>query len=137
MKRLVLVGLLAGALAACNNAAEEADTAEAEADTAAAEAAPTAEMVTANGSAPGTYEVTAADGTKTQSLLNADGTYTDTDADGTVTATGTWSVVDGKTCFDEEGDEPAVCYTETAPGADGTFTATPDEGEAVTVKRLS
>ena len=136
MKRLVLVGLLAGALAACNNAAEEADTPEADATE--AEAAPAAAMVTANGSAPGTYEVTAADGTKSQSVLNADGTYTDTDADGTVTATGTWSVADGKTCFDPEGDEEATdCYTETAPGADGTFTATPDEGEAVTVKRLS
>ena len=136
MKRLVLVGLLAGALAACNNAAEEADTAEA--DATAAEAAPAAEMVTANGSAPGTYDVTAADGTKTRSTLNADGTYSDTDADGTVTATGSWSVVDGKTCFDPEGDEEATaCYTETAPGEDGSFTATPDEGEAVTVKRVS
>jgi hypothetical protein len=34
----------------------------------------------------------------------ADGKYADHGADGKVTASGTWSVVDGKTCFDPEGD---------------------------------
>jgi hypothetical protein len=131
MKRLFLVAALGLGLAACNNAAEDADTATDEA-AAPAEAAPA--MVTANGSGPGLYEVTAADGTVTQSELMADGTYADHGPDGAVTTTGTWSVVDGKTCFDPEGDEASMCYTETAPGEDGTFTATPDEGEAVTVR---
>jgi hypothetical protein len=132
MKKLILVAALGLGLAACNDTAEDTDAATDEA-AAPAEAAPA--MVTANGSMAGLYEVTAADGTVTQSELIADGTYMDHGPDGNVTETGTWSVVDGKTCFDPEGDEAATCYTETAPDADGVFTATPDEGEAVTVRR--
>jgi len=132
MKRLVLIAALAGALAACGDAAEESDNAEAPA----AEAAPAAEMVTANGSGLGAFEVTAADGSVTQTELSADGTYIEHAADGSVAANGTWSVVDGKTCFDPEGDDAATCYAETAPDAEGMFTATPDEGEAVTVRRI-
>ena len=136
MKRLILIAALGLGLAACNNTSEDTDTTTEEA---AAPAAPdvTAPMVTANGSEPGTYDVTAADGTKSTSTLNADGTYQDTAADGSVTATGKWTVTDGKTCFDPDGDEAATCYTETAPGADGTFTATPDEGDPVTVKKAA
>ena len=134
MKRLVLVAMLAGSLAACNNTAEDADTAT---DEAAAPAEPeAATMVSANGSEPGAFEVTAADGSVTQTELMADGTYADHGPDGKVTASGAWSVVDGKTCFDPEGDEAATCYTETAPDAEGKFTATPDEGDAVTVRRI-
>lgn len=135
MNRLILIAALGLGLAACNNASEDTDTTSEEAAAPAETATPV--MVTANGSDPGTYEVTAADGTKSTSTLNADGTYQDTAADGTVSATGKWSVVDGKTCFDPDGDETATCYTETAPGADGTFTATPDEGEPVTVKKAA
>ena len=131
MNKLVLVAALGLGLAACNNAAEDADTAT---DEAAAPAEAAATMVTANGSATGTYEVTAADGTVTMTELIDDGTYIDHAPDGTVAASGTWSVVDGKTCFDPQGDEAATCYTEAAPAADGTFTATPDEGDAVTVR---
>ena len=131
MKRLVLVAALGLGLAACNNAAEDTAT-----DEAAAPAEPAAAIVSANGSEPGTYEVTAADGSLTQTELIDDGTYIDHGPDGNVTANGTWSVIDGKTCFDPEGDEAATCYTETAPDAEGMFTATPDEGEAVTVRRI-
>ena len=46
-------------------------------------------------------------------------------------------MADGKTCFDPEGVEAAMCYTETAPAGDGSFTATPDEGEPVTVKPVA
>lgn len=134
MKRLIIVAALGLGLAACNNTSEEADTAD-EAAAPVEEAAPT--LTAANGSPPGMYEVTAADGTVTRSELRADGTYTDFAADGGEDVTGTWSVVDGKTCFDPDGDDPATCYTETAPGADGSFTATPDEGEAVTVKPVT
>ncbi len=92
-------------------------------------------MVTGNGSPPGTYLATAADGTVTTSTLNADGTYSDTDADGAVLAEGSWTATDGKTCFmpTTEGVEP-MCYTEAPPGPDGSFVATPDTGDPVTVK---
>lgn len=133
MKRLVLAAALGLGLAACNNAAEEADTA----DEAPAEATEAAAPAAANGSPAGMYEVTAADGTVTRSELKADGTYQDYEADGSAGTAGTWSVADGKTCFDPEGDEAAMCYTETAPAEDGSFTATPDEGEPVTVKPVA
>lgn len=134
MKKLVLVTALVLGLAACNNASEDADTAT---DETAAPAEPeAAAMVSANGSEPGAFEVTAADGTVTQTELMADGKYADHGADGKVTASGSWSVVGGKTCFDPDGDEAATCYTETAPDSEGNFTATPDEGEAVTVRRV-
>jgi hypothetical protein len=97
-----------------------------------------ASMVTANGSKPGTYEVTGSDGTVSRTVLHADGTYTDTAADGSVVAEGTWTVTDNKTCFapSTEGAE-AMCFTETAPSDDGSFTATPEEGEPVTVRPLA
>lgn len=118
------------ALAACaQEPAEEA----AEEPAAVEEEAPA--MVAANGAGPGTYEVTAADGTVTTAILNADGTYTDMDAEGTVTEEGTWEVVDGKTCFTPttEGGE-AMCFTESEIAADGSFTATADDGTVVTVR---
>jgi hypothetical protein len=117
------------ALAACaEEPAEVAPTAE---DTVATE--PLA-MVTANGTAPGTFMVTAADGTTTTTILNEDGTYLDLAEDGSTVAEGSWSVVDDKTCFMPvtEGVE-TMCYSESEPGTDGSFTATPDEGEPVTV----
>ena len=121
-------------LAACTSEpAEETPAAE----PAAAEAE-VAAMVTANGSQPGTYEATTADGLVNTSTLNADGSYTDTAADGTVQAEGTWAVTDGKTCFSPttEGVE-AMCFTESEVAEDGSFTATPDEGEPVTVRPVA
>ncbi|WAT17923.1 hypothetical protein OZN62_13555 [Aurantiacibacter sp. MUD11] len=93
-----------------------------------------AAMVTANGTAAGTFSVTAADGTLSTSVLNGDGTYQDIDADGNVTEEGTWEVVDGKSCFtsNAEGAE-ALCWSEGEPGEDGSFTATSDAGDEVTV----
>ena len=127
MKKLIIAAGLA-ALAACNSEQAAAPEPTAEETVAAA-------IVTANGSAPGAYDATAPDGTVTTSTLNADGTYTDTDADGTVVAEGTWAVTDGKTCFSPTTEGvAAMCYTESAPAEDGSFTATPDEGDAVTVK---
>jgi hypothetical protein len=127
MRRLVLALVPLTILAACSSEPAEEPAIEEVAEA----PIPTA----ANGSPPGTYEVTAADGTVTTSTLNADGTYEDTAADGSVLAEGTWAVTDGKTCFTPitEGAD-AMCYTETAPGADGSFTATPDEGDPVTVR---
>lgn len=128
MKKLAIIAGL-GLLAACSEPPPSEPAAE---ETVAAPEAPAA--TTANGSAAGTYTVVTADGTTATSVLNADGTYADTAADGTV-AEGTWAVVDGKTCFTgkEEGAKPE-CWTESAPGEDGSFTATSDSGETVTVK---
>jgi len=137
MKKLILLAGFA-ALAACGQkqeaATEDANATVAEADANVA-ASNAVAMTTANGSAAGTYEVTMKDGSKGQSTLNADGTYVDKDADGSESK-GTWSVAGGKTCFDPEGDAGPTCYTETSPAADGTFTATPDKGDPVTVKKI-
>ena len=121
MKNLVLAVGLSLALAACNNAAEEAD------ETAVTEAPAATEAADAETSA-GTYEFDM-EGTATVAVLNADGTYTDTQG-GAVIESGTWEDRDdGKTCFDAEGDDTAVvCYTIAETGADGTFVATPDDG---------
>jgi hypothetical protein len=138
MKKLLLVAGFA-ALAACGQkqepaASEDTNATVAEADANAADAN-AAGMVTANGSLPGTYEVTMKDGSKGQSTLNPDGTYVDKDSDGSESK-GTWNVAGGKTCFDPEGDEGPTCYTETSTAADGSFTATPDKGDPVTVKKI-
>lgn len=97
-------------------------------------AAEPAAMTSANGSVAGTYMVTGPDGSESTSVLNADGTYSGTAPDGSAFE-GTWAVVDGKTCFTtkEEGAKPE-CWTEAAPGEDGSFTATSDAGETVTVR---
>lgn len=133
MNRLVLVAALAGALAACGDAAEEAD------DTAATEEAAAAPEAAPTGSA-GTYEVTMADGTKFTSLLNPDGTYEDKGADGAVTESGTWEDrPDGKTCFDSAGgDDTVVCFTVGEADADGSMVATPDNGtDPLTIKKTA
>lgn len=98
-----------------------------------AKAAPKA-MVTANGSKPGAYKVKHADGTVTRTILNANSTYRDIAANGKVEAEGKWSVRDKKTCFapSTKGAQ-AMCFKESAPAKDGSFTATPDKGKPVTV----
>ena len=130
MKRLILVAALTGALAACGQAAEESDEPATEETAAAPEATPT-------GSA-GNYEVTMKDGTNFTSVLIADGTYQDTAADGTVQEKGTWEDrPDGSTCFDSEGgDDKVICFTVGEAAADGTMTATPDDGtDPLTIKK--
>ncbi len=131
MRRIVLALVPLSILAACSSE----PTAPATEETAEAEApAPMA----ANGSPAGAYQVTAADGTVSSTTLNPDGTYTDTDAAGATVAQGTWAVTDGKTCFmpTTEGAMPQ-CYTESTPAADGSFTATPDTGDPVTVRPVA
>ncbi len=129
MKKLVLIAAVA-ALSACNERAEEAPAAI---DTAMAEATPMADA----GVAPGTYEVKMADGTVGRTTINADGTYVDVDKDGKEMR-GTFARRDGKDCFDPEGDEAEVCWSVTAPGADGSFVATgPDGTTTVTVTPMA
>jgi PBP1b-binding outer membrane lipoprotein LpoB len=137
MKTVLLIAAAAAALTGCQKAPDASNEAAAPAaSNSAAPAATPAAMVTANGSGPGTYEVTAKDGTKSQSVLNADGTYADTDASGKEIGRGTWNVTNGKTCFDPAGNEGPECFAETAVSGDGTFTATSDK-HVVTVKKIS
>jgi hypothetical protein len=136
MKNVLLLAAAATALAGCNQASKTTNELAASASNATAPAIP-AGMVTANGSTPGTFDVTAKDGKKSQSVLNADGTYVDKDASGKETAHGSWNVTSGKTCFDPGGGKGPDCFAETPPSTDGTFTATSDKGEVVTVKKVS
>ncbi|MBO9517629.1 MAG: hypothetical protein J7493_06140 [Porphyrobacter sp.] len=134
MRKLMMV-MLPLVLAGCNSQpAQEPEATETPTPT----AEPVAAQVSANGSPAGTYAVTAKDGTVTTTVLAPDGTYTDTDAKGVVTEQGTWATVDFKTCFtpSTEGSHP-LCYVETAPAADGSFTATPDKGDPVTVRPVA
>lgn len=98
------------------------------------EEAGTTVSTTANGSPPGTYHVASADGTASLVTLNADGTYSQVTPEGTFPAQGTFEVVDGETCFKvrQVGAEPN-CYAETERAADGSYTATPDGGDPLTV----
>ena len=123
MRKLAILGLAIG-LAACSSEqpAPEADVAP---------------FTTANGSPAGTYEYSAADGTASIMTINADGTYSQVTPDGTQGGTGTVAVVDGKTCFKVHlpGAQP-LCYSEGERAEDGSFTATSDGGEALTVNPI-
>ena len=66
------------------------------------------------------------------SVINADGTYVDTDPKGKQVK-GLYASHDGKDCFDPEGDELGMCWARSAPAADGSFSATADDGTVVTV----
>jgi hypothetical protein len=84
---------------------------------------------------PGLYEVTDKDGKPAGTTqINADGSYKDTPPTGLPVA-GLITYKDGKTCFDPSGPKDGPeCWTESARAADGSFTATSDEGETVSVK---
>ncbi len=124
--RLTIITLAAIAtLAACGERAEETPAA---AETTAAEAAPT--MTAAE--VAGTYDAKYPDGTAHVVEIAPDGAYTDTDANGVATK-GMWAWKDDKSCFDPDGDAPAVCWTDDKPDANGVFTATAPDGTVVTV----
>ncbi|WP_340588528.1 hypothetical protein [Erythrobacter alti] len=96
------------------------------------------DFVTANGSPPGVYEFTGGDGSSSIITINADGTFSQMTPEGTHGAEGFLEVMDGRTCarLETRGAEP-LCYTETAPAADGSFTTTPDGGEPIAVRPLT
>ena len=83
--------------------------------------------------APGSYDVTDADGTKSVTTMMADGSYVDRDSKDKVIAKGKTAVKGDKMCFMPEG-KPEECYTETAVAADGSFTATGADGKTSTIK---
>ncbi len=118
------VAMLALALAACGDAAEESD-----------DPVPAATEVASEGWT-GVYEFETG-GQKTTSTLMADGTFTDR-VGGEVVQSGQWEErPDGKVCFDPLGDEAAVaCYAAGEIAADGTMLVTPDEGEPLTVRKI-
>lgn len=129
MKKLVLMAALAMLSACSQNAEQSKENAAAPAET----TAPAAPATTADsGTPPGTYDVKMADGTMGTTTINADGTYADTDAKGKVVK-GLFAQHDGKDCFDPEGDAPGMCWAVSKPEADGSFTATADDGTVVTV----
>lgn len=129
MKKLVLIAALA-ALSACSQKTEESkETTPTPTETAApATPAPAAD----SGTPASTYDVKMADGTMGTTVINADGTYVYTDAKGKEVK-GKFARKDGKDCYDPDGDETEACWTVTAPGADGSFTATAPNGTVVTV----
>lgn len=130
MKNLALVASLA-LLASCGSG----DPApEATASTDATLPMDAAATPAAAGPTPGSYDVTGPDGTKMVVTLMADGTYVDRDLSDKVVEKGKWAVKDGKTCFDDDGDKAEVCYTDSAPAADGSFTATEADGKVTQVK---
>ncbi len=126
MKKLALIAAIS-LLAACSQKSEEKKEVAAEpaAETAPAPAAD-------SGTQPGTYDVKMADGTMASTVINADGTYVDTDPKGKEVK-GLYASHDGKDCFDPEGDALGMCWAVSKPGADGSFTATADDGTVVTV----
>ena len=126
MKKIILLAALS-MLAACSQKTEEKKETPAE-PVAEAAPAPAAD----SGTAPGTYDVKMADGTMGTTTINADGTYVDTDAKGKQVK-GLFATHDGKDCFDPEGDEMGMCWAVSKPAADGSFTATADDGTVVTV----
>ena len=120
MKRLLAATAILALAACAEQEAEEAMVEE-----------PAEEAAAVGG--PGTYEVTYADGSVGTLTTNEDGTFSATL--GEESGTGTVAEQDGKVCFDADGDEEgAVCWTNSEPGEDGSWTSTSDDGEVVTVR---
>lgn len=133
MRNLTTIAVLGTlALAACNKPAETPEAAATtEAAAPAAEASAPAAPITP---IPGEYAVSDKDGKALSTVtLNADNTYRQQPAKGLAVA-GIMKMVDGKTCFDPSGAAEAVCYVDSPRAADGSFTATMDDGTVLTVK---
>ena len=123
------------ALAACNNAGSDADTADAPQTADASDAAgvlegeaPGFEAV-----APGTYQVTRAGGEIDYVEIHPGLTFSRVAADGTATG-GSIFMKDGKTCFLAEGQAQENCFTDGPPQPDGSMQTTSAEGNVSTVR---
>lgn len=130
-KTIAFAGLLA--LAACTNAADDAD---ANADS--GEAADNSSVLEGDAPgfeavAPGTYQVTRAGGEVDYIEIHPGMTFSRVAADGSATG-GSIFMKDGKTCFIVEGQEEENCFTDSAPDADGMVKATSANGDVATVR---
>ena len=126
--RFLILSCAALALASCGKKDEAPVVVQSDAvvatDAAVAAALPTA----------GVYEVSDAAGKKLgTTTINADGSYAD-DMTGAPRVAGIVKIIDGKTCFDPSGKAEAECFTDSAPAADGSFTATDAKGTVLTVR---
>ena len=126
--RFLILSCAALALASCGKKDEAPVVVQSDAvvatDAAVAAALPTA----------GVYEVSDAAGKKLgTTTINADGSYAD-DMTGAPRVAGIVKIIDGKTCFDPSGKAEPECYTDSAPAADGSFTATDAKGTVMTVR---
>lgn len=137
MKKYAVVAALV--LAACGeNAAQEPAAEEEMAAEEIAVQEPAAETVMAADGmpAPGTYEVTLANGEVWTETLNPDGTYTSAGPNGE-TESGTWTQESPERyCTTVDGETEPTCYSESM-SADGVWTST-EEGtdETSTVVRV-
>jgi hypothetical protein len=90
---------------------------------------------------PGLYAV--GDGTQVYSRtrLNEDGSYVDLNDAGEQVGGGSWRQMGEEICFDPEGDgedQGERCWTQSAPGDDGSFTTTRVDGsESYTVTPMA
>ena len=132
------IALLAASLGACKKAEPAPDatmTTDAMATDAAMASGSTAAMA-AGGTMPaaGDYTVYSADGKENAKVkIAADGGYRHT-MTGKLATAGVVKMEGGKTCFHPSGGKAPTCYVDSAPGADGSFTATMDDGTVMTVK---
>ncbi|MEO5588805.1 MAG: hypothetical protein ABIS03_04395 [Gemmatimonadaceae bacterium] len=130
MKQLVLIAAVV-AMSACS---PKADNASSPVDTATAVASSMAAAPEGwTGFEPATYDVTGPDGTKVMYVIKDDGTFSMTDPAGKVT-TGSIVMKDGKGCVTPTGGT-TMCWKNDAPGADGSWSATADDGAKATVMK--
>jgi ABC-type Fe3+-hydroxamate transport system substrate-binding protein len=136
MKKIVLLAALA-AISACAKPAPTEEPTAAATDSMAAEPAVT--TLAADGKpSTGKFQVTAADGSAITADVRPDGTYTVTDAGGTVTETGKWEQKSPEAyCVTPDtADAKQKCYEEKVDDK-GVYTSKdPDTGEVSTVVRL-
>ena len=130
MKKLVLIAAVA-ALSACSQKADEAPATVGNAT----EVAPAVGVAPEGwtGFEPATYYVTGADGNKVTFVIKDEGSFSVTDAAGKVT-NGSFVMKDGKGCFTPAGGK-TMCWKNDAPGADGSWSATADDGTKSTVMK--
>jgi hypothetical protein len=136
MKKLLVLGAVALLSACGSKVVPSADTTTAPAAMGDASAPAmgdaSAPAMAAAGPKPGSYDTVAPDGKKGVTTIMADGTFVDRTVEGKVTAKGKMAMKDGKTCFtDEKGKED--CFTDSTPGADGSFEATGADGKVTKV----
>jgi hypothetical protein len=123
------------ALAACDNAASDADIVDA---TATSEVTDNSDVLEGEepgfeAVAPGTYQVTRAGGEVDYIEIHPGMTFSRVAADGTATG-GSIFMKDGKTCFLVEGEDQENCFTDGPRQPDGTMKTTSANGNTSTVR---